>query len=908
MSAAIARHDDLLATCIAGRNGDLVKSGSRGDGALAVFARAADAISCAVDVQRSFSAEPWPEGATLRVRAAVHSGEAETRDNDYFGPTLSRAARLMSTAHGGQVVASSATIEAAKDAMPEEIEIVDLGSHQLKDLYKPERIFQIVAPGLEKSFPALVSLNARMHNLPVQLTSFVGRAGELRELETLIAGARLVTIAGVGGAGKTRLALQAAAEHAERFENGIAFIDLAPVRDQTTVPRTFVLALDVADPAVEATIDAPESSAKALTDHLVRVLRDSKMLIVADNCEHVIDASSRLIGALLASCPGLRVLATSREPIGVSGEHVYKMPPLTPPRAGDPEDVETLEACESVRLFCDRSRAARSDFELTEANSAGVADICRQLDGIPLALELAAARTNVLSPAQIARRLAEAPDLLAATGRDVVERHRTLEGVLEWSYDALNGDERVLLRRLAVFNGGWSLESAESICVAEPLASGRVLDLLSHLVDRSLVVADDQGNGVRYRLLEPVRQFAERKLVRAGEDAATRDHHRDWFVRQTGDESFVLYSSDGRLAELTPELDNFRAAMRWSLDSGDATSAMRIATPLNGVFVWLGQQAEADAWLTEALDKSDGSVSDLTASTIGTLAANLDLCGDARRGVELQRRAGAMFEALGNSSSLLWSLVYLGHGLHFCGEYEEEHEVYERALEIALEVDDKVAISLIPLLESWQQMTNGDIDTVRALSRKVLGSGEDGHAGARLGIYAFLGYCLFLEGHHEAAANTFEPAIATLLSEFVDAAGNEDPMGLWCLNVIGTLELTEESTQKTGRRRLADLLRRARRTGLLGAFPNPFDSAAALAALEGDAVGSARLFGAVDRLRRDTGIEMRYATTQEMVDRGRKAARDALGDELFDLELERGGALSLPEALDLANELLERGS
>jgi predicted ATPase/class 3 adenylate cyclase len=906
MSVAVARHDDLIAGCVARCDGELVKSGSRGDAALAAFTDPSRAISCAVEIQRSFGAESWPDAAALRVRSAIHTGDAEARDGDYFGTTLNRAARLLAIAHGGQVIVSRATADAARTSLPAGVELVDLGDHVLKDLYDPEHVFQIRADGLERAFPALASMRPRTHNLPAQLTSFVGRDRELRELDELIASCRLVTITGVGGAGKTRLGVRAASEHVDRFADGVRFIELAPVRDPSTVARTFVLALDVNDPAVDAAIDDPQAAAEAWTQHLARVLPDRSMLLVVDNCEHVIDAAASVVGSLLASCPRLRVLATSREPIGLAGEHLYKVPPLSPP-TDQIRDVDALAGLESVRLFCDRSRAVRADFRLTEGNADGVAEICRKLDGIPLAIELAAARIRSLSASQIAERLAASSDLLASTGRHVVERHRTLEAALEWSYDALAEDERVLLRRLAVFNGGWSLEAAEEICGSAPLAHEAVLDLLSRLVDRSLVVADDHVVDIRYRLLEPVRQFAERKLASGGETDAVRDRHRDWFVRQAGGESFSLYTSEGRLAELLPELDNFRAALRWAIDSGDATSAMQMAGPLNSVFVWFGQRTEADAWLTEALAIADGRVvSDLVASTIGTLAANLDLCGDVRRAVDLQRQAASMFEALGNRSSLLWSLVYLAHSLHFCGDFDEEDEVYERALEIAVETGDKIAMSLVPFLQTWLRIGQHRIDEARDTARKALEVGDDGHPGVRVGLPIFLALCDFLEGDPLSASRRCDEPIQTLLTEFVDAAGNEDPMGLWFLHLVGVMEVTQEATRERGRARLSEALRRARRTGLLGAFPNVLDSTAAHVAMDGHHAAAARLFGAVDRLRRDTGIDMRYAITQDMIDAAFEEVRTTLGERRFDEEFARGGALSLPETLDIATALLER--
>ncbi|HUR76916.1 MAG TPA: NB-ARC domain-containing protein [Acidimicrobiales bacterium] len=905
MSLAVARHDELIAQSVAHCSGELVKSGSRGDAALAAFTDAAAAFTCAVGIQRAFGSEPWPRGATLRVRSAIHTGAAEARQGDYFGTTLNRAARLLALAHGGQVIASRAAAEAARTALPDGTTLLDLGEHLLKDLYEPERVFQVRADGLQRAFAPLASAQPRAHHLPAQLSSFVGRERELADLDDLISSFRLVTISGVGGAGKTRLAVQAGSEQVDRFADGVHFVDLAPVRDSAAVARTFAVALDVNDPSVDAAIDDPVAKAQAWTDYLVRTLRARAVLLVVDNCEHVLDECASTVTSLLAACAKLRVLATSREPLGVAGEHLYRAPPLSPPTDAA-SGLEALRDVESVRLFCDRSRGARADFRLTADNVAAVAQICRQLDGIPLAIELAAARTQSLSPAQIAERLSKSSDLLASSGRQVVDRHRTLEAALEWSYDALSAEERVVLRRLAVFTGGWSLDAAEWVAGADPLTPGAVLDLLSRLVDRSLVVADDQVAEVRYRSLEPVRQFAERKLAESDEADVARIRHQEWFVRQAGAESFSLYTAEGRLAELLPELDNFRTALRFAIDSGDAAAAMRMAGPLNSVFVWAGQRSESDAWLTEALEIASGEVSDLVASTIGTLAANLDLSGDVRRAVDLQRQAASMFEQLGNRSSLLWSLVYLGHSLHFCAQYEEEYEVYEHARVIAAEVGDKIAMSLVPFLQSWMLIAQGRTQETRDKCREALEVGDEAHPGVRAAAPAFTDMCDFLHGDI-AASQRCDALIQSVLDEFVDAAGNEDPMGLWLLHLVGNIELTHPVTRPRARVRLADLLARARRTGLLGAIPDVLDAAAVFASLEGDYAAAACVCGAVARLRRDSGIEMRYAVSKATVDAAVTQARVGLGTR-FDHEFARGVALSLPETLDLASGVLTRSS
>lgn len=903
MSSALVRHDEIIERCVSATGGRLIKSGSRGDSALAVFDRAPDAVASAVAIQRAFLRESWPGGLRLAVRVGVHSGVAQARDDDYFGPTLNRAARLHAIAHGGQSIVSSATAELCQGELPAEITLLDLGDHLLKDIPTADRVFQVAAPGLPDTFPPLASVRMSPRGVPREPTSFVGREHEIIQLESLLDSSRLVTLTGVGGTGKTRLAVRVANRNVARYQHGVVFVDLSPVRDPHSVARTFVAAADAVDPAVEAAISDSDVATAALIGHLVRVFTGRQTLLVVDNCEHVVAAAGRVVHELRASCPDLRILATSRQPLALAGEQLLGLPPLRAPVPDDLDDLERLQRVGSVRLFCDRARTVRPSFAVTPTNAAAVAEICRKLDGLPLAIELAAARVNALSAEEIAARL-QSVDLLSSVSRDAVDRHRTLERALQWSYDLLEEEERVLLRRVAVFTGGFTLDAADGVCAAPPLRRDGVVLVLSSLIDRSLVATDEVASGIRYRLLEPVRQFAERKLDAAGEARETRNAHREWFVRQAGNEAFMLYTSQERLLELRADLDNFRSAMAWAIETGDAVSGMRIANPLNGVLIWLNQRAESDMWLNKVLAIASDELSELTASTIGTLAANLDLSGDVRRGVALQRQAAEMFEALGQQEPLLWSLIYIGHGLHFCNEYEEGQAVYARAHELAVDLGNKIASSLVPFLRTWYSISEGDAAQSREFIRAVRDIGADGHPGVQLGVQVFEGLVEFVEGRHEAGSKRCDRPIAELLTTFVDATGNEDPMGLWCMNLAGTIEMTQEHTRARGRDRLADLLPRARRTGLLAAFPNPFDSAAAVAGLEGRAVDAAHLLGAVETLRRVSGVDMRYAITQPFVDAGLEVARQELGAERFEEERRRGERIELPGAIDLATEML----
>ena len=524
---AVARHHALLRGTVEAHGGAVFET--VGDAVYAAFASPTAAVAAAVAGQRALQAEDWGEVGVLRARMGLHSGEVERQGAHYFGAPLYRCARLLATAHGGQTVLSQTTYDLVRDALPAGAGLRDLGAHRLKDLQRPERVFQLTAPGLPGDFPALRTLDALPHNLPLQLTSFVGRERELGEVAALLAGGRLLTITGAGGSGKTRLALQAAAEAIERHPDGVWFVDLAPLADAALVPAAALAA--VGAPGREDGPGAPEA-------RLVAHLRPWRTLLLLDNCEHLLEATARLADAVLRGCPGVRVLATSRELLGVAGETAWRVPSLGLPDPGAAPGAAALEASGAGRLFLERARAAQPGFALTDANAGAVAEVCRRLDGIPLALELAAARVRVLTPEQLAARLGDRFRLLTGGGRTALRRQQTLQAAVDWSHDLLAEPERALFRRLAVFpggaTGGFPLEAAEAVGAGgagdsgDPVAAGDVLDLLAGLVDKSLVLAEARGEAQRYRLLETLRQYAGERLLQAGEAGAVRDRHAAW--------------------------------------------------------------------------------------------------------------------------------------------------------------------------------------------------------------------------------------------------------------------------------------------------------------------------------------------------------------------------------------------
>ncbi|HUR75760.1 MAG TPA: AAA family ATPase, partial [Sporichthya sp.] len=506
----------------------------------------------------------------------------------YFGPTLNRAARLMAAGAGGQVLCSQAAAVRLADGAAPGIVLVDLGEHRLADLGRAERVYQVSEPSTPAVFPPLRSLGAHRHNLPVAPDAFVGRAAELAELDRLLEGTRLLSLLGAGGSGKTRLALHLAAGAVERFADGVWLVELASLRDDALVPSAAAAALGL------DTTGYP--TPQALVEHLGSWLAPKRILLLIDNCEHLIDAAAQLIHDLLARCPQLTVLATSREVLGVPGETAWRVPPLSVPAEGmaDPSD---LAAYDAVALFLERAQAARPGFDLGAGNAADVVRICRRLDGIPLALELAVGRIPTLGIRAVAERLDDVFGLLSSGARTAVPRHRTLRATLDWSYGLLAQDEQAALRRLAVFQTGFALDAAEAVLGADPV------DLLTRLVDKSLVtVFDASDEAVRYRLLQPVRQYAHEHLVAAGEEPDALRRHREHF-RRVADGFFgpPVVATAAWLARVSADYGNIRDALTDSLDSGDLDTGLWLAGRMFPYWILDGRALEGRAWLERAL-------------------------------------------------------------------------------------------------------------------------------------------------------------------------------------------------------------------------------------------------------------------------------------------------------------------
>jgi predicted ATPase/class 3 adenylate cyclase/DNA-binding CsgD family transcriptional regulator len=619
MTAAVARLDTAVADATAAHDGARPVEQGEGDSFVIAFARASDAVACALALQRA----PL---APIRLRIGVHTGEVQLRDEgNYIGPTINRTARLRDLAHGGQTVLSGTTSDLVIDRLPEGAFLTDLGSHPLRDLPRPERVVQFCHQDLQNTHPPLRTAKAfEAPNFPVQLTNFIGREADAAEVIRLVTHGRLVTLTGAGGVGKTRLAIHLATQLATEFSDGSWYVDLAPITDPDVVPMTMIRAIGLSDLPGRPTMET-----------LTRFIADRRILIVLDNCEHLLDATADVVSVLLSHCPRLTLFATSREPISVPGEATWRVPSLP-------------LSDEAVDLFADRARLARPDFCITDDNAATVTEICRRLDGMPLAIELAAARVRALTLTEILDGLRDHFMLLTGGARTAVRRQQTLRASVDWSHALLSDGERTLFRRLAAFMGGFDLDAARAVSSGEDLQPHQVLDQLTLLVDKSLVVADEVRGRTRYRLLETVRQYAQEKLSDSGDAAIVRARHRDHYTARAT--TLTDFGDPGRwrLAQAEGAIDNLRAAFAWSRDNGDVEHALALTSMLWPLWISRGRLREGLAWLDAAL--SDGPLDSIQPATLACALADrakvyaqlnsANPLDDGRRALEIARGIG----------------------------------------------------------------------------------------------------------------------------------------------------------------------------------------------------------------------------------------------------------------------------
>jgi predicted ATPase/class 3 adenylate cyclase/DNA-binding CsgD family transcriptional regulator len=731
MAAALARLNSVVSDVIAGHDGVRPVEQGEGDSFVAAFARASDAVAAALELQRA----PL---APIRLRIGLHTGEIQLRDEgNYAGPTINRTARLRDLGHGGQTLLSGATEALVLDGLPSGAWLTELGTHALRDLPRPERAIQLCHPDLVNDFPPLrVSKAVISQRLPAQLTSFVGRQAELSQVHELLTQNRLLTLTGAGGAGKTRLAIQTAGRLSSEFDDGVRYVDLAPITDPELVPVTMARALGL-----------PDQPGRSTMDTLIRFVADRQMLVVLDNCEHLLDASATLVNELLGAAAGLTLLATSREPIGVAGEVSWRVPSL-PLRD------------EAIELFADRARRARPEFTVNDDNTAVVAEICTRLDGLPLAIELAAARVRALSLTEILDSLHDRFRLLTGGARTAVRRQQTLRASVDWSHALLTEPERVLFCRLAVFQGGFDLDAAQTVAGGGDVQRYHVLDQLTLLVDKSLVVADDTGGRTRYRLLETVRQYALEKLGESGEADAVRTRHRDHYTAMAA----VLDAPAGRdyeqrLEQADIEIDNLRAAFTWSRENSAIELALTLASSLQPLWQARGRIREGRAWFDTAVADLDAQHPEVAAAVHARALADkavLDTWAGAAASTDQAEQALAIARDVDDPALLARTLTACGFIAGAGYNAEVARACFTEAIGLARAVGDRWRLSRILALQAQGAEIAGDLLGMRA-------AGEEGRdladaIGDRFNSRA----CRFYLGTSQTARGDLAGAVAQL--------------------------------------------------------------------------------------------------------------------------------------------------
>jgi predicted ATPase/class 3 adenylate cyclase/DNA-binding CsgD family transcriptional regulator len=687
MTTAIARMNQTASKLVAEHDGVRPVEQGEGDSFVAAFARAGDAVACALELQRA-------DLTPIKLRIGVHTGDVQLRDEgNYAGTTINKTARLRDLAHGGQTVMSAATEEMVEDQLPDDAWLADLGRHKLRDLPRTVRISQLCHPDLRNDFPPLRTADVVAgHNLPAQLTSFVGRDAQIAEMSRRLADNRLITLTGAGGAGKTRLAIEVASRTANEFPDGVWYADLAPITHPDVVPLTVARALGL-----------PDQPGRSITQTLQRFVRDRRMLIVLDNCEHLLESSAALANDLMAESTTLTVLATSREPLMVSGEVNWQVPSLS-------LDDEAIE------LFADRARRARPDFAITEGNSGTVTEICRRLDGMPLAIELAAARVRALTLDEIVDSLHDRFRLLTGGARTAVRRQQTLRASVDWSHALLTEPERALFRRLAVFMGGFDLDAARAVAGGTDVGRFQVLDQLSLLVDKSLVLAEERRGRTRYRLLETVRQYASEKLGESGEADEVRGRHRDHYTALAQRlDAPARDDYEPLLAAVVDEIDNLRTAFIWSRESGDPAMALRLASALQPLWLTRGRISEGLAWL-DAAGGADASVEPAilaqATADMAVLASWVDNSGIYERTMAALATAREI-----NEPALLCRVLY-GCACITAHDAALAHPYFSEAADLARQLNDSWRLSQILGRQSTGGLLSGDVIAAQTLGEE----------------------------------------------------------------------------------------------------------------------------------------------------------------------------------------------
>jgi predicted ATPase/class 3 adenylate cyclase len=835
MEDAVRRHDDLLRSMIAERGGRFVKQ--TGDGVFATFDDAGSAVSAAVAAQEGFASHDWASFGPLPVRMGVHSGTAVARADDYFGNEVNRTARLMAVAHGGQILVSGVTASLADADLGADVTLEDLGTHRLRDLSQPLQVYQVVTPALNRPFPPLHSLDGYPNNLPAMVSSFVGRTDDIAMSVDQLATNRLVSLTGAGGSGKTRLALQVAAEMLPRFVDGAWFVDLAGLTEPGLVPQE-----------TAQTLRLRELPGRHWLDVLAQHLTDRKLLLLLDNCEHLLESAAELVATLLAAAPDLKVLTTTREPLNVPGEVSWRVPTMQLPSAGASPTLDELLEYEAAQLFVERALAARPDLLFTDGDAPTIAVICRRLDGLPLALELAAARVRALSVDDIARNLGDRFTLLSGGSRTALPRHRTLEGAVAWSFELLDEDERELFKRLTVFNGGFDLDAAAAVGGSNSLAG------VASLVEKSLLSSDPTRGETRYRMLETVAAFGHQQLGAGFAEA--RNAHLGWATALAMKAAAEMDGPDQAdwLDRIAIELDNLRAAMQWSLDGGDPLQGMMIAGSLYR-FWYIRAVREGRHWLEQFLEAVPTAPPEAMARVVFATGSLIQSQGENEYAAELLDDSLRIATELGEHRTAAYARHYLIRARWGRISSQDLRSQLDLALDQFRALGDPVGLALTLLFDALWHMQYGSVGDAKEGVVELTTAAEKIGAPQLLAhaaeIPAVLGW---LEGDVDTAA----PLLAGAAGHYLEI-GNQQCAG-HCL-----------------------------------------ENAAGWSLEAGMPVESAILLGAASSLRDDTGIPTPVYESF-LFDDILSRVREGLGDD-FEAAWNKGQAMSMDEALTFVQEL-----
>jgi predicted ATPase/class 3 adenylate cyclase/Tfp pilus assembly protein PilF len=884
----LAEHHRLVRDALSTYGGTEIDT--QGDAFFAVFSSPRNCAMAAISIQQSLAATTWPNDEQVRVRMGFHHGEAAETPTGPVGFDVHRAARVAAVAHGGQIVLSETAAALLEDSLPEGASLQDLGQHRLKDLRKPQHLFQLNALGLEARFPPLRSLDNPdlEHNLPIQLTTFVGRERELQDIRRLIDESRLVTLAGPGGSGKTRLALHLAADVLDGSDDGVWLVDLAALSSEEQVARE-----------VASVLGVREEASRPVLDTLIESLQYRKLLVILDNCEHLVDPAAKLAESVVRQCPDVWILATSREPLAVVGERVYRVPPLRlPDVTGTELDLDALGSSEAVRLFVERAKEHRPEFSLDRANAATIVAVCRHLDGIPLALELAAARVRSMSLEDVERHLGRRFRLLGARARTGAARQQTLEGAVAWSYELLNEDEKKVFAILSVFPGSFDLPAAESVgSKAAALDDFEVVDLVESLVDKSLLQTEQGPDGLRYRMLETIAQYSADRLRESGDDAMAdaRIAHALYYLGVTEEQSIRLTGPDQAtwMVRFASDLDNFRTALRSFADSVDhEIEGLRLVAALRPFWERFGStpgEARDLALATLANGRADAS-RERSAALLSLAYAHYQF-GDFAASRRTLEDGLSIAERISDERLVCEHRVMLVFLLYRLGEHDRASQMAGQTLEMATALGDP---NILALAHDRVGSARSDDDPAAAREHYAAAIHLFQSVGNlwRVAIaYSNLGNLEMIAGDFEAARRNLDAALKNPVTP------DNRAFALSNLGILGLLEGDARSAEASYR----ESLRLFVRLGFGYFIPYAFLGLAMSATAFGDLERAAVLHGAAAALLEPQGVPFE-PLEESLRQRDIAGLRQRIGEPAFQASYSAGHDMTRPDAIAYALE------